>query len=253
MKKFIAFTKKEILEQIRTYKVLIVLCVFFFIGFLSPLTAKLSPEIFKSLESGGIKITIPTPTFYDAYMQLFKNITQMGLIVLLLIFSGNISNELSKGTLINLLSKGLSRNIIILSKFFSSIILWTIGLVVSVTINWIYTLFLFGSYNSSGVLLSLFCIWIFGVFILGLIIFSNILIRGNYGGLLLVVSTVGTLFILNIINSFKKFNPIFLVTNNLQIMKNNSWTSCINSLCVTVFLTLLCVVFSLIIFNKKQI
>lgn len=44
MRGYLAFVKKELLEQVRTYKLLILLLVFFIFGMLSPLMAKLMPK-----------------------------------------------------------------------------------------------------------------------------------------------------------------------------------------------------------------
>jgi len=63
------------------------------------------PEIVGSLVTDGVVITLPEPTAYDAWAQFFKNATQMGLFVMVILFSGVLSSELSKGTLINLLTK----------------------------------------------------------------------------------------------------------------------------------------------------
>jgi ABC-2 type transport system permease protein len=71
MRSYIAFTKKELLEQLRTYKCLIILSVFFILGMMSPLFAKLMPDIIGGMEIEGIQITIPEPTAVDAYTQFF--------------------------------------------------------------------------------------------------------------------------------------------------------------------------------------
>ena len=131
MRSYIAFCKKEVLENLRTHKVLILMIVFLLFGMMSPLTAKLMPEIFKSLALDGIVITIPEPTALDAYAQFFKNTSQMGLLVVLLVFGGMLSNEITKGTLINMVTKGLSRPVVILSKFTVASILWTLTLLAS--------------------------------------------------------------------------------------------------------------------------
>lgn len=118
MRGYLAFVKKELLEQVRTYKLLILFLVFFIFGMLSPLMAKLMPEILSQMPMDGITITIPDPTAIDSYSQFFKNLTQMGLIVLVLLFSGTLTTELSKGTLINVLTKGLTRYAVILAKVY---------------------------------------------------------------------------------------------------------------------------------------
>ena len=67
MRGYLAFVKKELLEQVRTYKLLILFLVFFIFGMLSPLMAKLMPEILSQMPMDGITITIPDPTAIDSY------------------------------------------------------------------------------------------------------------------------------------------------------------------------------------------
>ena len=105
MRAYLAFTKKELFEFTKTYKLLLIVTVFLIFGFMNPVVAKFTPDLMESLMEEGIKISLPEPTIFDSWTQFFKNITQMGLIVLVIIFSGLISNELSKGTLINMLTK----------------------------------------------------------------------------------------------------------------------------------------------------
>lgn len=56
---------------------------------------------------------------------VFKNMSQIGLVVLLLTFSGMLPCKYAKGTLTNLLAKGLSRKTVALSKFKAAAALWT--------------------------------------------------------------------------------------------------------------------------------
>ena len=61
----IIFTKKELLESWRTHRLLILTVVFLIFGILSPLIAKLMPELLKG-GLGGIKVAVPKPTSLDA-------------------------------------------------------------------------------------------------------------------------------------------------------------------------------------------
>ena len=94
----------------------------------------------KEVLEEGIKISLPEATIFDSWAQFFKNTTQMGLIVLVIIFSGLISNELSKGTLINMLTKGLSRKTVVLSKFTSSTLVWTLAYFLSALVTFLYSM-----------------------------------------------------------------------------------------------------------------
>ena len=120
MRTFIAFTKKEFLEQVRTNKLLILTLVFIFIGILNPLTALLTPWILEmfseSMEGSGVIIGEIEVTALDSWMQFYKNIP-IAFIVFLLVQSSIFSKEYQKGTLTLVLTKGFERYKIIICKF----------------------------------------------------------------------------------------------------------------------------------------
>ena len=242
MKGYIAFSKKEVLEGIRTYRALILAAVFFLFGMLSPLTAKLMPEIFKSLALDGIVITIPEPTALDAYAQLFKNTSQMGLLVLLLVFSGMLSGEISKGTLIHMLTKGLSRNAVILAKYSVSLAFWTIGLALAALTTYGYTFYLFGSGNLPNLFFAVFCLWLFGALLLALILLSSSIVPGNFGGLTLTSMLVVLMMIADVFPLLHKFNPIALSSQNVALLAQ---TTSVGDLMPIVGITILLILGSL--------
>lgn len=254
MNSFITFTKKELVEQIRTYKLFIFLAVFFIFGMTSSLFAKLMPNIIASMDLKGIEIKIPEPTFLDAYAQFFKNVNEMGLIALILIFSGTLSGELTKGTLINMLSKGLSRKVVILSKFTSAILIWTLAYVISILINYGYTFYLFGKHSVDNLLLAFFCLWLFGVFIIAIIILSSTIVKGSYGGLILTAIIYGALMLINLFPKVEKYNPYSLITKNIELINNKISVEDINiTMVVTVLMIFVSLVGALKIFRKKQL
>ena len=254
MKSFIAFTKKEFSENIRTYKFFIMMVVFFLLGMMNPITAKLTPKLLESLMPKGISITITEPTALDSWAQFFKNVPQMGLIVLVIIFSGIMANEFSRGTLINILTKGLSRKIVILSKFVMASTIWTLSYLICFTLTYTYTEYFWSGDVIHHILLSVFCLWLFGILLLSIIILGGVLFKNNYGGLLFTGGFVAILLILNISPMIQKFNPIVLISKNMELLSNNIAASkltlpiIICSIAIIVFLSL-----AVSIFNKKQI
>lgn len=255
MRGFYAFTKKELVEQLRTYKVLIILSVFFLFGMMSPLTAKLLPEIFAGMNMNGIQISITETTVFDAYGQFFKNFTQMGILVVLLVFGGILTNELVKGTLINILAKGLPRHTVILSKYTASVLLWTVGFVVAALTNYGYTEYLFEDTAVKNLLFSLFCLWLFGCFILALIMLSGTIAAGNFGGLILsAVALVAMLMVGSIFPDTEQYNPITLASKNVALLSGaQEVKDLLITVVITCILTVVCIVLSVLIFRKKRL
>lgn len=251
---YLAFLKKEIFEYIKTYKLFIMLIVFAVFGITNPLMAKLLPEIFESLITDGIMITLPEPTAYDAWTQFFKNATQIGLIVMAILFSGVLSSELSKGTLLNLLTKGLSRTAVILSKYTCMAMAWTLSLALCFGLTYGYTIYLFPEDRTSNLLFSVFCLWLFGLFLLAALLFSASLTKSNYGCLLITGIVVIACMLMNIIPSMHKYNPISLSTDNMGLIMNSIDVSSLYSvILISCLLSLIFVLLSVLIFRKKQL
>lgn len=249
-----AFIRKEFLEQLRTYKVLIMFAVFLLFGMASPLTAKLLPDIISSLGVEGMTITFPEPTYIDAYTQFFKNTTQMGMIVLLLVFSGSIPQEVSKGTLINMLSKGLPRPAVIFAKYIAGTALWTASYAAAAAACWGYTVFLFGSFAGQNLLFSFFCLWLFGAFVLAVLMFAGTITKGHYGGLLAAVAILAVLLFLGIIPDKHMLNPMSLASVNVPLLQGTvSPAQVMNAVWTAVASVAACLGAAVLIFRKKKL
>jgi ABC-2 type transport system permease protein len=253
MKEYLVFTKKEFMEQVRTYRVLILLSVFFIFGLMSPLLAKILPEILSGMDLQGMVIVVPEATAIDAYGQFFKNMTQMGIIVILLVFGGVLSNELTKGTLINILAKGLGRHKVILAKYTAILVLWTVVLAFASLVNQGYTMFLFDTSYMKNPVFPLFCLWLFGAYLLSVIILSSVMAAGSFGGLILTVVILGGLLILDLFPQLDKVNPIYLSSHNLELLTGNLMPA---DAFIPVLMTAILILFNIIsscaIFDRKR-
>lgn len=254
MKGYLAFVKKEFRESIAAYRAVILLAVFLFFGITSPLLAKLLPQIFSQMDMQGIKLTIPEATAMDSYAQFFKNVSQMGLVVLLLVFCGMLSKELSQGTLVLMLTKGLSRSAVILSKFTVSAVIWTVSLVLSSLTAYGYTVYLFKDQPVKHLPFSVFCLWLFGIFILALILLSSSLVGGSFGGLAVTVGVLCVLLILNVVPKISKWNPVTLASQNAALLTGGAKVSeMVPILWITFAAVAAVLVLALAVFRKAKL
>lgn len=254
MKGYSAFLKKEIIEYAKTYKLIIMLVIFAVFGITNPLMAKLMPEIVESFMTDDIVITLPEPTAFDAWTQFFKNATQMGFIVMVIVFSGVLSSELTRGTLINMLTKGLSRTAVILSKYTCMVLIWTASIALCFGLTYIYTVFLFTEAEILNLLFSVFCLWVFGLFLLAALLLSAALTKNNYGCLLITGIIVVVCMILNFIPAIHQYNPISLSTDNMGLLMNSIEVSSLHgAILISCLLSVIFVSLSVLIFRKKQL
>lgn len=256
MRQFVAFTKKEFRESTATFRAYILLTVFLLLGMMSPLFAKLTPDILNSLGDMGQGITIqmPDPTALDAWAQFFKNVSQMGMLVLVIIFSGIMSNEFSRGTLVNLLTKGLSRKTVILSKFLTAGLLWTAAYLLCLGVCFAYTAYFFDIGGISYALLVFISPWLFGELLLALLIFGGTLFGNIYGSLLTCFAAVVALNILSIAPKAAKYNPVSLASGTLSILYGAGGPSdFVPALIICAAATIALIIVSILIFDKKTI
>ena len=254
MKHYLVFFKKELLEYNRTYKLLILLLVFLILGIMNPLTAKLTPDLLAKFMPEGVSITLPEPSSLDSWAQFYKNVTQMGLIVTILVFSGVLSSELSKGTLIILLTKGLPRRVVILAKYMSMLVLWSASILTSFLVTWAYTVYIFPDGKSANLLFSMFCLWLYGALLLAVLLLAATLVKSSYGSLLITGVVVVLLTILNIAPAIQQYNPLSLAAKNMDlVMQTIEPSSLFPAIGVTVLATVVLLFAAVVIFRKKQL
>lgn len=253
MKSCIAFTKKEFLELIRSYKLFILVMVFLALGFLNPITAKYLPELVSSFMPEGMSIQISDPTVLDSWTQFFKNVPQLGFIILIIISSSTLAMEFQRGTLVNMITKGLSRTTIIFSKFFAYLTLWSICYSIAFLISYGYN-FLFWDSNVANLLPAILFAWVFGVVLLIFVLLGVVLTKSASGGLLLCAG----FFLLSLIVSFfpeiAKFSPLKLVNDNMLLLNQTiSLSSFHLSLLCSIVIFIVAFFTTIIVFRKKQL
>jgi ABC-2 type transport system permease protein len=254
MKAYRAFAKKELLESFRTYKLVIMLAAFLLFGMMSPLFAKLLPEIMQNIDLGGMAITLPDPTAMDSWAQFFKNVGQMGMLVLVIVFAGIMAHELSSGTLINILTKGMKRHTVILSKLAVASMVWTVSYALCLAAAYGYTVYFWGASEMNNEFIAFFSPWLFGLMLISLLILGGILFKSFMGSLLTAGGVVAVLSMLNIIPHSQKFNPITLIGDNTALLSGGLEASDrVPTLLLCSVLIIVLTVASILLFNKKQL
>lgn len=115
---FAVSLRKEILEQWRSRRLLVVTVVFVLFGLMSPLLASLTPQFLRLLPQGDqIAALVPPPTVTDAVGQYVKNLSQFGFILAVLLAMGMVAQEKERGTAALILVKPMPRWAFLLGKF----------------------------------------------------------------------------------------------------------------------------------------
>jgi ABC-2 type transport system permease protein len=198
--------KKEIMEYLKTPKGLILLILFLFFAITSPATAKFMNEIIAAVAT-DITISFPDPTLQDSWVQVYKNLNSICLIVYIIVMSATVSQEKAKGSILLVLTKKVSRFQFLFSKFLVGSLVFTLLLIISTIASAWYTSLLFGAYMYEGFWVSLLLFWFMGIFYTALAIFVSVIGKTPTNSALLGFFGYAILQILNVSNDIAMFNP----------------------------------------------
>ncbi|KHD44114.1 ABC transporter permease subunit [Streptococcus hongkongensis] len=245
--------KKEWMEMIRTHKGLAILIVFAIFGILGPFTAVMMPDIMAGLLPKALADAVPDPTYLDSYNQFFKNVDQLGLVILVFLFSSTLTQEFLKGTLINLITKGLSKHAIILSKFAMISFFWTSSYVISAFIQYGYTLYYFNNKGDDKILVYA-ASWLMGIFLISLILLLSVLFRKTVGVLLGTLAFVVACFASGFSKVTKDYNPLLLIQNQDKYLAGTAQIGDLfKPTLIVILLTIISLAVAIIIFNKSEV
>ncbi|MCL2634692.1 MAG: ABC transporter permease subunit [Oscillospiraceae bacterium] len=260
MRNYVIFLKKEFIEAFKTYKLLVMGAAFLILGLMGPLTAKFTPEIIKwametdpSMAGMDLGALLSEPVAWDSWVQFYGNVGLMGFVALIIVFSGMLSSEISKGTLTIILTKGLSRTTVILAKLTSSVVIWTGSFLLAFLTSWGYTIYLFPDGKIHNLAFAMFCMWFYGVFLLAVTAFAATVTKRNYVCMIIVGALAVVLNIMNLIPYVVLYNPDTLTSGGVSLLSNDAAVSRFYpSLAITGIAIIALTSAAIISFNKKK-
>ena len=256
MNGIVPFFKKEICEMIRTKRLMVLGIVFTLLGIMAPALAKLTPKMYEmlsdDLEEQGVIIKDVKVTALDSWLNFEKNLP-MALIIMLIIFCSIFTNEYSKGTLIPLITKGLSRTGMVLAKVTVMMLTWTAGLWLCFGITCFYTDFYWDNSTVSGIAFSTFCWWLFGVFMICTETFFSSFASSSTQ---VLAGTGAVYFILMLAGAYKKLSQLLPVrlTDSTSLYKSSlSKSDYFTAIIITASLSVVLILSALIKTGKRSI
>ena len=255
MKQLVAFIQKEFMEIVRNSKLLICGIIFALLGIMNPAIAKLTPwiiEMYSNTSSSGIVFQKVEVTALTSWEQFYKNMP-IAFIVFVLMFSGIVASELQKGTLINIVTKGMSRWKIMISKFIMMLVLWTGVYFLSYVITYFYNAFYWDNSIAKHIFFAVFCFYLFGVWLISLIILvsafadnSTTVSLGVGGGF--IVS-----YLLGMVPKLQDYLPTKLMDSLILIVGQAEPGEYVPAIIIVLCLIIANIVLGIIFFNKKNL
>lgn len=256
MRAFVAFLKKEMLEGMRNGKFLLLGILFFAFGVMNPAIAKLTPWMLEimseELAQSGMTVAEVAVDALTSWAQFFKNIP-MALIVVALVYGGSFVKEYESGSLVLMLTKGLSRSKVVLAKASLMLLVWSVGYWLCFGVTYAYNAYFWDNSIAQSLAPAVVYWWLFGVFVISLMVLFSVLARG-YGAVLLGTgATVLAIYLLSLLPKLTKYMPTSLMNSGSLLVGVGKSDEFIAVAVITTVASVACIVISIPIFNKKQI
>ena len=256
MRSLIAFLKKELMEQSRTSKLVLLGILFTLFGLMNPVIAKLTPLMVEmmaeTMAQSGMIVTEVTVTALDCWTQFYKNVP-LALIAFVLVESSIFTREFESGTLLLSLTKGLDRYKVVVAKTGVLLTFWTVGYWLCFGITYAYSVYFWDNSIVQHLWLGAVCFWLFGVMIVGLMMLFSTLSGSNTGVLVGTGGVVLGSYLLSMVPKIAKYLPTQLMDGTSLIYGKTTPEDYTAALIITAALSVACFIISIPVFNKKSV
>lgn len=251
-----AFLKKEWMEFCRTGRLLVLILIFALFGIMNPAFAKLMPwmlETFsESFADTGIVTTAVTVDAMTSWAQFYKNIP-IGIIIFILINSGSFTAEYQKGTLVLVVTKGLSRRKIVLAKALMIFAVWTVLYWFCFGITYGYNAFFWDNGIAEHLFYAAALTWLYGVWAAALLVFFS---AAAMSGTQVLLGTGGVAlgaYVLSMFPKLGKFLPAQLMDGMALLQGVNNPGDYYAGITAAGIMILLCMVLGVTFFDRRQL
>ena len=256
MRQLSAFLRKEGMEFIRTGKIWILLIIFILFGIMNPAIAKLTPWMVEtmsdSLAESGMVLTEVKVNAMTSWNQFYNNIS-MALIIFALMLSGILTTEYQKGTLVNMLTKGLVRWKVVGAKAIASIGLWTVCYWLCYGITYGYNMYFWDNSIASHVAFAALCVYLLGIWVMLLILLISTLLKSASGVLAVTGVAVIASYVAGMFGKIGEYLPIRLLSAGNLLAGSMSPEDFWKAIAVALASGVAFFILSVACFNRKNI
>lgn len=256
MRVLTAFIQKEVVELYRTGKLALLLILFILFGIMNPAMAKLTPWIMEmsaeSLAASGMVLGEVTVDAMTSWAQFYKNMPIV-LIIFVILSSSILTNEYQKGTLINMLTKGLSRWKVIAAKAFVMIAFWSVCYWMHYGITYGYTAYFWDNSIVSHTVMGALYPYLFGIWLITLIFFWSSFVKENIGVLTGTGAIVLVSYLTGMISKVGKYLPTQLLSSGELLTGATQPSDYLGAIVVTIGISVVCIILSILFFNRKNV
>jgi ABC-2 type transport system permease protein len=203
---------------LRTWRIWVLPGILLFFALTGPVLARFTPEIVGSLAGDQLAgFTLPTPTYLDAYAQWVKNLSQIGLFALIIIYGNIISSEQKNGTAVLVLTKPVSRTVFVVSKAAVHAAFLAVLLVVGTLVTWGVTALVFDQPAGAPLWSSALTWLVLGILFIAIMTLFSVLIGSQAGAAGAGLGTYALISIAAIWKPLGTYSPAALTTQPAEL------------------------------------
>ena len=216
MNGYVAFVKKEFAENMKNHRFVILFAVFLVFGLTSAVIAKYTPELLSAL---AVDMEMNSePAALDAWKQFYKNMSGAGFSVFIILYGNSLSNEYTRGTLVLMVTRGMSRRAVILAKYTVAAVLMTLCYWISYAAAYGLTAYLWKNAALSNVALAASALWLVGLLYLSILMIGCVVFRQAFTGILFTGGLIALISLAGLIEPIANFSPFLLTTKNVDLI-----------------------------------
>ena len=254
MNGYLVFARKEALEILRTWRIWVLPSIVLFFALTGPPLARFTPELITAVagdQLGGIQI--PPPTYLDAYGQWIKNLSQIVLFALIIIYGGLISSEVRSGTAVLVLTKPLSRAAFVIIKAVVHTVFLAVTLMAGTLVTWGMTRALFSEAPASMLWKSALLWLVLGVFFIALMTAMSVLIPSPAGAAGAGLGAYALLSVGGLWKPLSTYSPAGITGQATSVAAGTGITSPLWTVTTSVLLSVVLVWFAAALFRRKEL
>jgi len=250
---FYASLRKEVLELVRTHRLLIMAIVLIVWGLTSPLLAKLLPELLRLVPEGEqVMSLIPPPTISDAIVQYQKNLSLFGLLLAFLLTMGAVAQEKERGTAVLMLVKPLPRPVFVLTKFVALALAFLACMVVAGVGGYYYTMLLFGAPDLSAWVVLTVMLWLYMLVYVAVTLLASTIAKSQAAAAGIGVGGIVILGALASVPGLGKFLPGQLIAWGMALFTDPA-ASAWPALAVSLGLIAACLIAAWLVLDRQEL
>lgn len=256
MRQLKVFIKKEFMELYRGGKLLLLIILFVLFGIMNPAIAKLTPWLMEtmadSLKDSGLTVTEVTVNALTSWTQFYKNVPIV-LVVFLLLFSGIFTSEYQRGTLINMITKGMKRWKVVAAKVLVMEVIWTVLYWMCFGITYGYNAYFWDNGIAAHPVYAAGCFYLLGMWLISVVSLMSVMLKNSSGVMMAAGGVFLITYLLGFLPDVKRYVPAQLASSANLLTEVGKTTDYGAAAMVTVLLTILSLICTIVIFNRRNL